>query len=1061
MLTLASHTQIAPRSIRLLAGSFRGRLRLTGSALFLSLVALAPAATPAPRTDKDAHPQASPAAKQLQRFHVPAGFEVQLVADETQIQKPMNLAFDSAGRLWTTGSALYPFPAKTDALGRDIVAWETEWSGMKGNIGHAKPPPPPTANDTVRILSDFDAQGRARKVEVFADGLNIPIGVLPLPRPPHAKGDTVIVFSIPSIWRLEDTDGDGKADRREELYTGFGFVDTHGMSSNYLHWIDGWIYGCHGFNNRSEVSDRSGRGTSIESGNTYRFRPDGSAFEVYTHGQTNPFGLTVDPWSNFYSADSHSKPVYLLLPGAFYEGINKQHDGLGFAPAITTDSHGSSSIAGIAYYDADTFPEEFRGNVFIGNPVTQRINRDRFEWEGSTPRVVRMPDFLTCDDPWFRPIQVKLGPEGALYVADFYTPIIGHYEHPLLDPRRDHAHGRIWRVVWRGKSSNPTPALAPPTAPALAQLAATNLTLRTLATNALVAQASPASLVAELKQRTSSAVEIPSLLWAAERLNVLPDELLVQTLTSPNESAAIAAATILGERRALPEADAERLRNQLAASATPARVRRAIVQTLARHPAAENLATLVVLAESLRSSLDRELEFAVRVALREHLKASAGFAALDKNTVPASSGAITLAAFAPTLLADVAVAVPGEASATFVLNQLRRLNYDAKRAVEYVLHAARQLPTERTPELLAATDQMKAAPADQQVALAIGLESAAARRKVAWSPELTRWMETVLLGALQRPGDATLISALGALKSSSNPAKREPIERLLAKPGNARVRSAALEALMNLPGAAAHLRRSVTEATQVALQRRAAELMVERGDVALATESLPLVPTDLAGVLAQTLAKSDATFVDLLSLVEGGRVTARVFRHPKVVTALRERDATLQGRAAKLAQNLPNEDARLDGIIATRLAALRTLSVDRTRGATVFTANCIACHRFRDQGASIAPNLDGIAARGLERLAEDIIDPSRNVDGAFRQTIVETNDGRTIGGLNLRESAAALTLTDISGADVNLPRESVKTITTSPLSLMPAAFDTLLSEQEFADLITYLTKSEP
>jgi len=197
-----------------------------------------------------------------------------------------------------------------------------------------------------------------------------------------------------------------------------------------------------------------------------------------------------------------------------------------------------------------------------------------------------------------------------------------------------------------------------------------------------------------------------------------------------------------------------------------------------------------------------------------------------------------------------------------------------------------------------------------------------------------------------------------------------------------------------------------------------------------------------------------------LSLVERGHVTARVFRHPKVVTALRERDATLQRRAAKLAQDLPNEDARLDGIIATRLVALRTLSADRTRGAAVFTANCMACHKFRDQGASIAPNLDGIAARGLQRLVEDIIDPSRNVDGAFRQTIVETNDGSTLGGLNLRETPASLTLTDISGADVNVSRDNVKTITTSPLSLMPAAFDTVLSEQEFADLITYLTKSE-
>ena len=149
---------------------------------------------------------------------------------------------------------------------------------------------------------------------------------------------------------MRDTDGDGRADVREELYTGFGFKDTHGMASNFTYWVDGWIYGTHGFANHSEVRDRSGRVTVLDSGNTYRFRPDGSRFEIVTHGQTNPFGLAFDLRGELYTADSHSKPVYLLVPGGYYEGISKEHDGLGFAPPITTDDHGSSAIAGIAHY---------------------------------------------------------------------------------------------------------------------------------------------------------------------------------------------------------------------------------------------------------------------------------------------------------------------------------------------------------------------------------------------------------------------------------------------------------------------------------------------------------------------------------------------------------------------------------------------------------------------------------------------------------------------------------------------------------------------------------------
>ena len=410
-------------------------------------------------------------------FHLPPGFEIQLVAAEPEIEKPFNLAFDSAGRVWVTGSKIYPWPAKRDALGEPIASFEKQWgdTGLAFRAASTPPEPPERGVDTLRVLSDFDpATGRARRSEVFADGLNIPVGVLPLPRAPGAKGDSVIVFSIPAIWKLTDTDGDGRADVREKLYDGFGFKDTHGMSSSYWLWFDGWVYGTHGFANASEVVDRAGRVVKLTSGNTYRFRPDGSRFEVFVNGQTNPFGLAFDARGDLYTADSHSKPVYLLIPGGYYEGINREHDGLGFAPAITTDDHGSSAIAGIAHYSATQFPPEFRDNLFNGNPVTRRINRTRLEWRGSTPLAARQPDFLTSDDQAFRPVQVKLGPDGALWIADFYNPIIGHYEAPLTHPARDKSHGRVWRIVWRGLDGGaPAPAW-----PNLAKLKTADLAAR-------------------------------------------------------------------------------------------------------------------------------------------------------------------------------------------------------------------------------------------------------------------------------------------------------------------------------------------------------------------------------------------------------------------------------------------------------------------------------------------------------------------------------------------------------------------------------------------------------
>ena len=126
---------------------------------------------------------------------------------------------------------------------------------------------------------------------------------------------------------------------------------------------------------------------------------------------------------------------------------------------MVTHDHGSTGIAGISYYAADQFPEEYRGTVFIGNVVTNRINRDRIEWHGSSPKGIEQPDFVSSEDNWFRPGRTSSsGPDGALYVADFYNRIIGHYEVPLTHPGRDRTSGRIWRIVYRGTGAKPVPA---------------------------------------------------------------------------------------------------------------------------------------------------------------------------------------------------------------------------------------------------------------------------------------------------------------------------------------------------------------------------------------------------------------------------------------------------------------------------------------------------------------------------------------------------------------------------------------------------------------------------
>jgi len=197
------------------------------------------------------------ATEEQQQFHLPPGFEIQLVVSEPDITKPMNIRFDNQGRLFVTQSVEYPFPAAADAPKRDKI----------------------------QRLEGFDEQGHATKVTTVVQGLNIPIGLLPI-------DDAVIYYTIPEIDISRDTNGDGRYDKREMLYGTLNIHDTHGMCNSFNRWLDGWIYACHGFSNTSTIQGSDGQAITMNSGNTWRMRVDGSHCEYWTHGQVNPFGMS-------------------------------------------------------------------------------------------------------------------------------------------------------------------------------------------------------------------------------------------------------------------------------------------------------------------------------------------------------------------------------------------------------------------------------------------------------------------------------------------------------------------------------------------------------------------------------------------------------------------------------------------------------------------------------------------------------------------------------------------------------------------------------------------------
>jgi putative heme-binding domain-containing protein len=962
-------------------------------------------------------------AEEQKLFRLPPGFEIQLVAAEPEVMKPINIAFDARGRLWVTSSQEYPFPVKEGQPSRDVV----------------------------KILEDFGPDGRARKVSTFADNLNIPIGVLPL-------GDAALVYSIPAIWRMTDTKGTGKADKRELLYGKYSFNDTHGMTGEFQMGFDGWVYACHGYSNTSTVKGGDGSQITMTSGNTYRIKPDGSRIEYWTHGQVNPFGLSFDPLGNLFSCDCHSRPVMQLLRGGWYTSFARPHDGLGFAPEMMTHDHGSTAIAGITYYAAEQFPQEYRDNVFIGNVVTNRINRDRLERHGSTYKAIEMPDFVKCDDPWFRPVDIRLGPDGALYIADFYTKIIGHYEVPLTHPLRDNKHGRIWRIVYTGKGAAPLGKLTDytktPVDELLRLLNDPNLTVRLTATHQLAERGGPAVVdgARKLLEVQGSGWPRVHALWVLERLGQLDDAQLAAAAKDAVVPVRIHALRVLADRKTLTKEQRDLVLAAL--KDADAFAQRCAVDALATHPAPENLEALLALRQAVPAA-DTHLLYAVRVALRNQLNSFAVWTAIQKATLTEKE---------EKAIADVCLGQQQLQAAAFLLKHLGKVKEPLPAEVRFAQHVARHGTAETLSGLVELIRKGRASKLQEQAelfrAMQKGLQESN-RQPTKDMVQLGSQLAGALMGSSGVPAMQMGIELAGSLRLQEQEAALVAV--LNSKKQVADLRRAAAGALMAIDAAkhTADLAAVVGDAAEpAALREQVAAALAGTNQAeaqAALLKVLPTAPAKLEMAIAAGLAGSKQGAGQLLDAIGAGKASPRLLLDPNIVNKLKQTKLPdLDNRLAQLTKGLPSADARLQKLIDSRKTAFLQGKPDAGRGVKVFEQHCANCHTLANKGAKVGPQLDGIGIRGIDRLLEDVLDPNRNIDQAFRTTSLTLKDGKIVAGLFLREDGAVWVLADQQGKEVRVPRDSVDQKQVIQLSPMPANFGEQIMEAEFVDLLAYL-----
>jgi len=380
-------------------------------------------------------------------FVLPEGYEIELVASELQgVPKPITVSWDASGKMWTMTAVEYPVDANENQA-------QAEALYARGG------------NDKVLVFDNPSAPG-PHTPRVFAEGLVIPLGLLP-------EENAALVQYGPEIRRYIDDNKDGKADRFETILEGFGIQDSHLFPHQFEHAPGGWVYVAQGLFNYSKV--RRPGGKPFANGATEvpymqcklaRFRTDGSEFELLSAGPNNIWGFETDRDGEVFlqEANDGGIPVAEYLPGTHYWTGSKEKL-RPYAPQIPPSLNGAqmggSGLSGIAIANdrGSAFAANYGGRrtFYIANPITNRIQVITMSQDAQgRPTYKKEEDFMTAGDKNFRPVAIRFGPDGNLYVVDWYNKVISHNEVPRAHPDRDKTRGRIWRIKPKGA---PTPSI--------------------------------------------------------------------------------------------------------------------------------------------------------------------------------------------------------------------------------------------------------------------------------------------------------------------------------------------------------------------------------------------------------------------------------------------------------------------------------------------------------------------------------------------------------------------------------------------------------------------------
>jgi putative heme-binding domain-containing protein len=936
-----------------------------------------------------------PAAEAVRRMSVPEGFSVELVASEPDIVNPIAMTFDDRGRIWVTESVEYP--RKSAGPGRDHV----------------------------KILEDTDGDGRADKVTVFAEGLNIPTGV--------AVGyGGVWVMNAPDLLFLREKDG--KEISREVVVTGFGRTDTHELPNSLTWGPDGWLYGLNGVFNHCKV--QSNGKTFDFTCAMWRIHPRTREFQVVCEGTSNPYGLVWDSEGSALVSACHwaTDHIWHFVETGYY---NRQAGA--YPPftlkigSITNHSHQKTAYCGLCYFDSDAYPPQYRRRLYMGNIHGGCINVDVLRRDGSTYISDGEPDFLTANDAWFMPVSQKVGPDGCLYVLDWYDRY-----HCSQDAARDPAgvdrlQGRLYRVRYRDTPRAPRYDLAAESDELLIRrLHSPNIYFRESAQRLLTERNTSAirvrlsELVFDDKAPRQARLHA---LWALIGTGTLDDEFHRQVLDHADPTFRAWGVRAAGNLGRVSAAVRDRIVSLAGDRSADVQLQVAIA---ARKVA--GLDALAVLINVLaRCETDKLIPYIVWPNLHPLLEQEgARFArtarAIDLQSAPA------LAKLLPRAVERVLSGrTPDTVSAAAIVRLLAERNSEYTREALSAISAKvpelgeasrADLRKQLQPLLMTIVEGRPEGPlylSGQLLAarLNIGGVDAAAVRRLFIAPEQSEATRLQALEALVAFRDAALLDALGPVLSSGSPAFLAQVLNTLGRFDNPRLADVVLSQYPKL-------------APEV--QPLAIELLMQR---------LPWTRKLLNAVLEKRLPPGVLNANHLRRILDANDREAVWAVEKAFGTVRKERSPEREKVVAEMGQYLRQHPG------------------DAKAGVQVFKKLCAQCHTIYGEGANVGPDLTSNGRGSFEQLLSNVFDPSLVIGPGYQATTVVTTDGRSLTGLVAEDNAQRIVLKLPGGGQQAIPRGDVDHADVSPLSMMPEGVEKLFDRKELADLFAFLSLDRP